>query len=119
MLVVNGVLVRRSGVTVLKCRRCGLAPETQYSENGEPNPVWALGICAASASATRPSVMRIPRDADRTRTPRILMRLNDGLREARSSRSQLDQANRDRPCTLPGTGRHRYRPRRIPFSHAA
>jgi hypothetical protein len=61
VLVVNGVLVRRSGVAVLKCRWGGLAPETQYSENGEPNPVWAfahlcrLGLCLMTISVENPA----------------------------------------------------------------
>jgi hypothetical protein len=42
VLVVNGVLVRRSGVAALSCRRGDLTLETQYSEQEEPNPVWAF-----------------------------------------------------------------------------
>jgi hypothetical protein len=40
--VVNGALVRRSGVAALRSRRGDLTPETQYSEQEEPNPVWAF-----------------------------------------------------------------------------
>jgi hypothetical protein len=40
--VVNGALVRRSGVAALRSRRDDLTPETQYSEQEEPNPVWAF-----------------------------------------------------------------------------
>jgi len=37
-----GMLVRRSDMTPLVCRRSDLAPETQHFEEEEPNPVWAF-----------------------------------------------------------------------------
>ena len=40
--MVNRAIVRRSGVAALRNRRDGLTPEAQYSEQEEPNPVWAF-----------------------------------------------------------------------------
>ena len=40
--MVNGVLVRRSGVAALNIRRGDLTPETQYPEEEEPKPGWAF-----------------------------------------------------------------------------
>jgi hypothetical protein len=42
VLVVPGVLVRRSDMGSLGRRRGDLAPETQQFEEEDPNPVWAL-----------------------------------------------------------------------------
>jgi hypothetical protein len=42
VIVVQGVLVRRTGVASLTRQRGDLAPGTQYSEEEEPKPVRAL-----------------------------------------------------------------------------
>jgi hypothetical protein len=42
VLLVNVVIVRRSGVAALSRRRGDLTPKTQFSEEKEPNPVWAF-----------------------------------------------------------------------------
>ena len=52
MLVLPGMLVRRSDLASLSRRGRDLTPETQHFEEEESNPVWAFASCAAMASAS-------------------------------------------------------------------
>lgn len=68
MLVVPGMLVRRSDMASLTRRRGDLTPETQHFEEEESNPVWVfaqlrrLGVGLVTVShADLVGLIRIPR----------------------------------------------------------
>ena len=68
MLVVHGVLVRRSDMVTLIRRRGDLTPETQHFKEEETNPAWAfaqlcrLGFGLVTVShANLVGLIRIPR----------------------------------------------------------
>jgi hypothetical protein len=64
--VVHGVLVRRPGGASVARRRGDLSPETQQSEEEEPNPVRALaqlrrlGLGLMTVSHANPAWSRVP-----------------------------------------------------------
>jgi hypothetical protein len=68
MLVVPGMLVRRSNMASLTRRRGDLTPKTQYLEEEQSNPVWALAqlrrLCFGLVTVSHANLVgliRIPR----------------------------------------------------------
>jgi hypothetical protein len=100
VLVVAGMLVRRSDVGSVVRRRGDLAAQTQHFEEEEPDPVWALaqlrrlGLGLVTVSHANPvCLIRIPRpsthvsNASGEGSCRTLLQLSPGPPDGRESES--------------------------------